>query len=596
MPSDGADEDGPLQDLNTVRNSLAKQADAIITEETTWVELVRELDVSQYKTRDGYPEWHDATPFDPMLISYLWAKTEDESLSGIPSRLAERDDLAAAFGFTPGDLPDESTFTPKRLERNRFEDLQGTVERAAQHIRNVAAERGAPIGPTVMKKSYRDNDEDNTPSKRDLNRMLRWNSNEVLSELKHVAFPAIELERSDDALYPDQELLTVEGIGAIKNNAANNSGEILGDLKNPHPDLDDPYTDDGPSGETLLEAIKDLSVDQIATVMNFALRKTYTRAKPRLQELEHVDGKRFGTRAKVAMDITYVAYYGDREGLDRVQGSPDDKEYEWCHKFATITIVGENTHYVISVVPLGSTEYADTEAYAKQPRSYYIGDVARRLLTIANQYVNIDTVYADREFFAVDVIWALQARGLDYVIPAVKNKRVKQLCEKFDSIKRGFDEENDVPLYVDDEYAMYGRVKNQPSNTRVETNLVILPPGDEDPARSKRETQPFVTNKDMSNEIALDRRWTHKQIQEYNTRAAIETSYTSIKECAAWTTSKEFEVRWFHFAFACLVYNIWLLVDFLVQERIGVIETRRKPRITLQRFLDKLEKELKELL
>jgi len=426
--------------------------------------------------------------------------------------------------------------------------------------------------------------------------MLRRNAKDVLSELKHVAFPAIDLERSDDALYQDQELLTMEGIGAIDNCAANGAGETLGDLKNLHPDLDDPFTKDGPSGETLLEAIKDLSVDQIASMMNFALRKAYTRAKPRLQELEHVDGKRFGVRAEIALDITYVAYYGDRDEMEWVQGAPKNKEYNWCHKFATAVVVGENTHYVVGVAPLGSTEYAETNAFSRDSQSHFIGDVARRLLSIANKYVNIDTVYADREFFAADVIRALELRGLDYVIPAVKTSRLKRYCEEFDSLKQGYDEEHDVPIYVENEYAIYGQVKYGTSNTRILTNLVILPPRDTDPTRGENEPQPFVTNKDVSDEIALDRRWTQKQIRRYLNRAAIEKSYTSIKECAAWTTSKEFEVRWFHFTFACLVYNLWLLVDFLVQERIGVIESRRKPRIRLKWFLKFLEKELEKLL
>ncbi len=65
-----------------------------------------------------------------------------------------------------------------------------------------------------------------------------------------------------------------------------------------------------------------------------------------------------------------------------------------------------------------------------------------------------------------------------------------------------------------------------------------------------------------------------------------------MKKCAAWTTSKEIEVQWFHFAFGCVIYNLWLLVDFLTQERIGVIETRKKPYITLPRFLDWLDTEL----
>ncbi len=108
--------------------------------------------------------------------------------------------------------------------------------------------------------------------------------------------------------------------------------------------------------------------------------------------------------------------------------------------------------------------------------------------------------------------------------------------------------------------------------------------------------QPFLTNLDVDDEIALDRRWAREQIEQYSNRAAIENSYSSIKKCAAWTSSKQFKVRWFHFAFGCLVYNMWLLVDFLTQERIGVIETRKKPRITLSRFLNWLEDEFGKLL
>lgn len=100
----------------------------------------------------------------------------------------------------------------------------------------------------------------------------------------------------------------------------------------------------------------------------------------------------------------------------------------------------------------------------------------------------------------------------------------------------------------------------------------------------------------MSDEISLDRRWATEQIEEYSERGAIENSYSSIKEATAWTTSKEFEVRWFHFAFGCIVYNMWLIVDSLTQERLGVIKTQKKPRITLFRFLEWLSKELVALL
>jgi hypothetical protein len=418
-----------------------------------------------------------------------------------------------------------------------------------------------------------------------------------LKELKSLVIPSMSLPRPDNPVYEDDELLVLEAIAAIKLEAANNAGDSLADEKNPEGDLEAPFYADGPDGETLLEAIKKLSIDEITEMMNHALKKTYLRAKPRIEELENNNGMRFGTRAKIALDMTYVAYYGEREGMKWVQGAPDDKSYNWCHKFATATIVGQNTHYVVAVCPLGNIEHIENQAYSGDNKSYYVGDVTRRLLDIADQYVNIRCVYADREFHAVDPLTTLQERDLMFVIPARADKdRIAKRCDKFDVLKSGYDEENDIPLYVERDYAMHGVVKYGPSNAKVRSHLVILPSDDDDDTHKDGTPQPFVTNFDVSDEIALDRRWAESLIEQYRERGAIENSYSSIKECASWTTSKQFEVRWFHFAFGCLVYNLWLLVDFLTQERIGVIETRKKPRITLSRFLEFLKKELVTLL
>jgi len=578
-------------DLDDVENSLAEKATAIIDEDTDWVTLARELDVSRYQYGDSHPDWTTGTPFRPMFLAYLWSEVEDEALGTLRSRLEDDAELAAAFGFDPDDLPSEATFRPCRVT-DRFDTLQRTVEDAAETIRDVSARRGAPIGFHLDTSDAAD-DDDSGVSERTKQRLLRKTSDEVLEELKDVAIPSISLPRPDDPVYDEDELLVLEAIATIKQMAANNAGETIGDKKNPNPDLDDPFYEDGPTGETLLEAIKQMSVEEISTVLNFALRKTYTRAKPRLRELENGDGERFATHAKVALDITYVAYYGGRDEMMWVQGAPDDKSYDWCHKFATAVIVGKNTHYVVGVSPLGSTDWADTDAYADDGKSYYVGDVARRLLSIADEYVNIRTVYADREFHAVDVIHTLEQKDLKYVIPAVKDQhRISTLCEEFDERKRGYDEDRDTELYVKDEHAMYGRVKGGTSNERVTTTVVVLPPDEDDDTHEDGSPQPFLTNLEVSDELPHERRWATQEMEAYSDRGAIENSYASIKEAAAWTTSKEFEVRWFHFAFGCLVYNMWLLVDFLTQERIDVIETKTEPEISLSRFLDWLEKEL----
>jgi len=358
-----------MTDDNPLLLSLTEQSDEIIDDNTDWITLAEKLVVKRYKYRDAYDDWHSSLPFRPMFLSYLWAKTENESLSGVPSQLKNQPELAEAFGFDPDDLPSSSTFRPVRMQ-GRFGNLQHAVESAAEEIQQLGLERGSEIGYDPLELSH-DENEDEPPSKRTVDRLLRKNSKEVLKELKSLVIPSMSLPRPDNPVYEDDELLVLEAIAAIKLEAANNAGDSLADEKNPEGDLEAPFYADGPDGETLLEAIKKLSIDEITEMMNHALKKTYLRAKPRIEELENNNGMRFGTRAKIALDMTYVAYYGEREGMKWVQGAPDDKSYNWCHKFATATIVGQNTHYVVAVCPLGNIEHIENQAYSGDNKSYY---------------------------------------------------------------------------------------------------------------------------------------------------------------------------------------------------------------------------------
>jgi IS4 transposase len=52
-------------------------------------------------------------------------------------------------------------------------------------------------------------------------------------------------------------------------------------------------------------------------------------------------------------------------------------------------------------------------------------------------------------------------------------------------------------------------------------------------------------------------------LDEYAHRWEIESGYKSIKRFMAATTSKDFVLRFFYFAFACLLYSIWRTVDLL---------------------------------
>jgi IS4 transposase len=79
-------------------------------------------------------------------------------------------------------------------------------------------------------------------------------------------------------------------------------------------------------------------------------------------------------------------------------------------------------------------------------------------------------------------------------------------------------------------------------------------------------------------------------IFEYSDRWDIERGYKSIKRFMAATTSKDFVLRFFYFAFACLLYSIWRTVDLLVQVELTG-EYERSPLVTADNTLTLVKKQ-----
>ncbi len=554
--------------LSGGRLLLTKQAEDILDETSDAVEVVSHLDLASYAQNDPFPDWHDSKPFEPMVRALFLGELEDASDAAVHRTLEEDPDVAADLGFDPDDVPNQSTLS--RARRNRFEEFQSRIEESARQIRMLAARRGSPIGTPYADSA---SEEPTGSSKRTVNRLIRGKTREVVEELTSVVFPAIDFDRPDGSIYDDEELLLLETLLGVTGTAANGGAEIYGDYVNPEPDLDDPFYEDGPSGETLLTAVKDLDLDEITEMVNRGAARVLTRAKPYVE---------FDRPVMIAIDMTYIAYYGERDEIVRVQGAPKDKSYDWCYKFATASVVGDNIQFTAAMLPIGDADDHDPNEYVGEDKSYRAGGVVRRLVDIVEERVRLSVrrVYADREFHAADVIEALEQRDLFYVIPATRDARVKRFIARMDD-----------QVTVKDTWAMHGPVKGKPNNARVETTLVGLPP-DED----RDEIQTFLTNLAVDDEIGLDRRQTRRRIKRYTRRGGIENAYGSIKEFAPWTTSKDYAVRLFHFGFAMLLYDMWLLVDLLVQLSLGVVEFRTKPRVIAPRFRGFLQRRLVTLL
>jgi len=437
-------------------------------------------------------------------------------------------------------VPARTTFG--RTWRDRFDDdLKHTVEYNARRVRELARQRGNVIGSHAIEPEDR-----RGVSKRTENRFIAEKSKEVTEEMQRLVFPAFSFSRASNAHYETDTFLELQSHMGLSGSAAESGTDLF---------ADDTVRDTGaPNADTHIYNIKRLSSETIQTMVDEGIGRMVHEAKHHLE---------FDRPAEVAIDMTYIAYYGERDELEMIQGAPRSKAYDWCYKFATLTIVGENVKFTLAMRPVKKGEL--------------VGTVLRDLLWQAREHVSISTVYADAEFCSVDTIRSLEEAGVDYVIPSPKNKRVKRFIGR---MKQNRD------VAVKQGYTMFGPVAGDGTNEPGETNLLAVP-STSDPEK----TVAFITNKDVSDDISLDRREAKGWVDRYSRRWGIENSYKTIKDFLAWTTSKTFEVRLFYFGFAVLLYNMWLLVDLLVQLSLD-IEHRYKPRVTAKRFLNLVRKHL----
>ncbi|MGQ4557361.1 hypothetical protein [Halobellus sp. GM3] len=106
---------------------------------------------------------------------------------------------------------------------------------------------------------------------------------------------------------------------------------------------------------------------------------------------------------------------------------PDHKQYDWCHKFATATLVGDGVHMVAGMIPVGNAERTNNQAYpGDHEQSFVHGDVVRELLSIVSGHLTPRCIYADRAFATADTIRAFESNNLRYLMPAPRNKRTKR--------------------------------------------------------------------------------------------------------------------------------------------------------------------------
>jgi len=355
----------------------------------------------------------------------------------------------------------------------------------------------------------------------------------ISDQVSRVVFPAFSLDRGESCEIHENAYWGLQTYLGLRERLAANEGA--------RSFVYESTRDRTPLGHAHREHIRDLSVDQV--------REMYRQAITRLLS-EVAETEQFFRAGIVAIDITEAEpFTGDRTGHEDEIIGTKEKTDEYAYQWATVQLVGNAVPIVLDARPVRRGESRL--------------EIVEDLLDSAEDLVHVDSVLMDREFDSQHVLEMISQRGLTYVVP--KRMHTSERAQA----KRLLKSETD--RYVNDRKLHLGK------NEWHQTTLVYRRNEDSEHT-DHRQYSVFMCNGNVG------------LLSEYGYRWEIESGYRSIKRFMAATTSKNFVLRYFYFAFACLLYSIWRAVDLLVQVELTG-EYEHSPIVTADNTLTLLKKE-----
>ncbi|MDL5503387.1 MAG: transposase, partial [Candidatus Methanoperedens sp.] len=284
-----------------------------------------------------------------------------------------------------------------------------------------------------------------------------------------------------------------------------------------------------PSADIVLHHIERQKLKEIEYQLEQAINSSHQMAEKR---------RLFGKYAAVAIDIHEIPYYG-KVNNPFIMGCKHKNGTSYCYKYATIDIVEKNQRFTLKAIPL-------------TPLSNNNATTVSDLLRHAMKYVHIKYVLLDRGFFSIDVIKALESLKLKYIMPAIKNDKIKQV------LKNNSDK---ISYFL--KYTMRSGKKDATFNLMVKYD------------EKGKEYYTFATNFQIVYKEDI------KSIAEmYKKRWGIETGYRVKKDFLAITTTKCYIVRMLYFMVSVILYNFWLLCNLVYCREHGI--ELGTPKITTQ--------------
>lgn len=532
---------------NTTRTELIewviKSAEDLCKVHDHITRVIGQVDIPEVMFTDQYEkEYSHQFEFDSMLRLLLYKQVNRFSYRHTWRKIRTWPYIQVRFGFHDGDIPTHQALSHTYRNRLSLQDRQ-TLSTLADALRELAVEydimsapnEGPPIDPSEM-------GEDVGLKERELLRAVRIARDRVFTEFT--------TGRAENAKYDDSVFWEVFGYLCMTTDGKSNSSRRFTRLSN--------YTD-GPHEDTFLRTLKLMGdpkpqtelVDYVEPMQieNWQrIRKTlldpFDRAMKNLFD-ETDFGEHLREPVNVAIDITPWEFHPspwDWKGNPKedypemVSGTK--KKHGRAYKFATLSVVSNNTPLVLAVEPVKEHSMWDTTGtVSRTPKA----DVVDRLLSKAQEYVDIHKVFCDREFSGIHVRDVIDRKGLFYIIP--KPVRAKQDLDDIEDVKQ-----------------------HPVANMGFRTNQLTVHNRTHDVAfiyKYDEETENYVlftTNAEMTTDRMQG------LVTQYRDRWQIEIEYRTIKEnFLLKTTSKDYRIRLFHFLGAVIMYNVWRVSNVLLR-------------------------------
>ena len=383
---------------------------------------------------------------------------------------------------------------------------RGTVERTARTLLINAQNAGVAVPRDPERKLQYRNDESEATDLDD--QTVLTEAAKISDHVSCVVFPAFSPDHSESCEIHENAYWGLQTYLGLRERLAANKGA--------RSFVYESTRDRTPLGHAHREHIRDLSIDQV--------REMYRQAITRLLN-EVAETEQFFRAGIVAIDITeadpFTEDKTDRE--DEIIGTKE-KSDEYAYQWTTVQLVGNAVPIVLDTRPVRKRE---TRL-----------EIVEDLLDSAEDLVYLDNVLMDREFDSQHVLEMISQRGLSYVVP--KRMQTSEKAQAKRLLQRSQDRyETDRKLHLG-------------KNEWHEATLIYRRKEDSE-HDGHRQYSVFMRNCRSGH------------LTEYGYRWEIESGYKPIKRFMTATTSKNFGLRFFYFAFACLLYSIWRAVDLLVQ-------------------------------